>query len=303
MSKLPLPLKLFIGNSGYAIFKLYMNINHKTPQVLSTSETVNYIIKKKYSIARYGDGEFLWAFQDRQEGNFEKNSTQLAKRLKDILITPHPNLIIGIPDVFSTLKNMKPESKTYWEGLMIRHGKDILDLLDQEVYGNTFFTRPYMDDIDKKRNFNNDFKHIKQIWNNRNVLIVEGNQTRFGVGNDLLSNSKSVHRIIGPSINAFESYNRIFNMVKKKANNIDDVLVLTSLGPTATVLTADLSQLNIQTIDIGHLDIEYEWFKRRTKEKIPIEGKYVNEAIPHFIGELDNQFLEKYKKEIIAVIR
>ena len=55
-------------------------------------------------------------------------------------------------------------------------------------------------------------------------------------------------------------------------------LILIALGPTATVLAYDLNKRGIRALDIGHLDIEYEWFKSGTQEKIPIAGKYVNEV-------------------------
>ena len=31
-------------------------------------------------------------------------------------------------------------------------------------------------------------------------------------------------------------------------------------------------------MDVGHIDIEYEWFLRNATHKIQIENKYVNEA-------------------------
>ena len=55
-------------------------------------------------------------------------------------------------------------------------------------------------------------------------------------------------------------------------------LVLLALGPTATVLAYDLSKNGIQAVDIGHVDIEYEWCRLGTRQKVAIDGKYVNEA-------------------------
>jgi len=55
-------------------------------------------------------------------------------------------------------------------------------------------------------------------------------------------------------------------------------IVLAALGPTATILCYDLSKFKVQSIDIGHLDIEYEWYKSGTLTKAPIIGKYVNEV-------------------------
>ena len=47
-------------------------------------------------------------------------------------------------------------------------------------------------------------------------------------------------------------------------------LILIALGPTATILAYDLYKLGYRAIDIGHIDIEYEWFLRKANTKIPI---------------------------------
>ena len=56
-------------------------------------------------------------------------------------------------------------------------------------------------------------------------------------------------------------------------------LVLLALGPTATVMAYDLSHLGFQAIDIGNVDIEYEWYLRGATSKVRIEGKYTSEAV------------------------
>ena len=73
------------------------------------------------------------------------------------------------------------------------------------------------------------------------------------------------------------------------------------MGPTATVLAFDLYRLGYQVIDIGHLDIEYEWFLKNTTVKIQIENKYVaevNGAKYNFTKVKD----KNYYKQIIAQI-
>ena len=56
-----------------------------------------------------------------------------------------------------------------------------------------------------------------------------------------------------------------------------NILVLISLGPTATVLACDLSKLGYQALDIGHMDIQYELFLRNATDMIQIPYKFVNE--------------------------
>ena len=76
-------------------------------------------------------------------------------------------------------------------------------------YGNALVTRPYVDQKDKGVAIEV-FHGFKKIFSDRDLIIVEGEKTRFGVGNDLLSGAKSVRRIIAPAKNAFDKYKEIF---------------------------------------------------------------------------------------------
>ena len=57
-----------------------------------------------------------------------------------------------------------------------------------------------------------------------------------------------------------------------------DCLFLVALGPTATVLAYDLTKHGAQAIDIGHLDIEYEWFRARKGIRVPVKYKPFQES-------------------------
>ena len=68
---------------------------------------------------------------------------------------------------------------------------------------------------------------------------------------------------------------------------------------TATVLAWELA--GDWAIDIGHIDIEYEWFLRNASDKIKIEGKYVNEVLGGKSNIADCKD-EEYKSQIICKI-
>lgn len=167
----------------------------------------------------------------------------------------------------------------------------------KRTYYNAFISRLYSEMSDKSC-AENWFKKVKRIWEDREVVIVEGDKTRFGVGNDILDNAKSIKRILAPNESAFDKYDEIV----QECNKCDEeVLFLIALGPTATVLAYDLTKYGYQAIDIGHFDIEYEWFLRGIKEdKVAIEGKYTNEVVggDDVADILDN----KYKNEIITMV-
>ena len=116
---------------------------------------------------------------------------------------------------------------------------------------------------------------LKNLWADREVLLVEGEKTRLGVGNDLFDDAVSVRRILAPAIDAFKYYDKIKETVIR---NYHGELIIMALGPTATVLAADFAMLNMQALDIGHIDIEYEWYLHGAKERVAIPGKFTNEA-------------------------
>ena len=114
----------------------------------------------------------------------------------------------------------------------------------------------------------------------------------------MFNNAKSIKRIICLSENAFKVYDKIIKQVTKLGENR---LILVALGPTASILTYDLYKLWYQSIDFGHLDIEYELFLRNTTKKLQIKNKYVNEAEGknHNFTKVKDK---NYYKQIIAYI-
>ena len=265
-------------------------------EILSDQDTINEI-KKGKSIARFGDGEFRWILEKDDTPTFQKNSKELSIRLQDVFKCKNRNLLICIPRNLKDYTNFKATSKWFWRKFVNEYWKEISPIIDNNrIYGNTNISRFYMDYKNTTIALNK-LNNLKSIWEGRNLLIVEGKDTKLGVKNDLLDNANSVKRIICPSKNSFERYDEILEKIKEYYKKDD--LILIALGPTATILASDLSKMNYQAIDIGHIDVEYEWFKIGAKEKIAIEGKYVNEAInKNFLKEkkIENK---KYNLEII----
>jgi len=114
-------------------------------------------------------------------------------------------------------------------------------------------------------------------------LIVEGEYTRSGVGNDLFANARSIQRIICPAEDAYDEVDEIEEAIRNEAQN---KLILLMLGPTAKVIVNDLQDLNNQMLDVGHIDTEYEWFKMGAKYPVPIgKNKHTAEAAYEYLGE------------------
>ena len=116
----------------------------------------------------------------------------------------------------------------------------------------------------------------KKIWKDRNVVFVEGELTRMGVGNDLFDGVSSVQRILCPAKNAWNKYSEILATILELNLN-ENTLFILALGPTATVLAYDLTKAGYQALDLGHLDVQYEYSLRNANFISTLERKYVNE--------------------------
>lgn len=267
---------------------------HKAPRVVSIRESIHFILEHRCSVARYGDGEMKLIMGNNI--SFQKFYPHLQKRLSEILQSDDSNLIVCIPNVFGSLAIYTEHDKIFWREYMSRSRKMWYNLLDKNrIYYDAFVSRCYLPYQDKTIAVEC-FQLWKQLWNGRDLLIVEGEKTRLGIGNDLFDNVRSIKRILAPVINAFERYDELLEDVENYDKNS---LVLIALGPTATVLAADLSRVGYQAIDIGHLDIEYEWFLKQVDHKVPVEGKYVNEA-GGYSGDDDN-VNQEYQSQIVKV--
>ncbi|MCR1823329.1 SP_1767 family glycosyltransferase [Terrisporobacter muris] len=273
-----------------------LNIFTNKIDIMTIEESIDYIIENKCSLSRFGDGEMKLISRERID--FQQYDQRLSNKLKELLQSDEDNHIVGIPDVFKSLNKYQNEAKFYWKRHIWKYGHSWFGLINKKKkYLNSFISRCYMI-FNKKDNSKKYFDKIKEIWSNRDIIIIEGEESRLGIGNDLFDNTKSIKRILAPKRDAFDVYDEVLKYVD---NNIEkNKLILLALGPTATVMAYDLAKLGYQAIDIGHIDIEYEWFLQKTKSKIAIKTKFVGEA-------KDGQNVEniedvKYFEEIMARI-
>ncbi len=268
------------------------------PQILSAKLCLEEIINHRYSLCRFGDGEFNIMLESGKPW-FQSYDKVLKKRLKEVLNNKNKRILIGIAQNFQHLDDYTEaaadEIRLYMEG---EKREAILGLLGREtIYYDAYVTRPYM--IYRNKEYGKEiFQMFQKIWKNRHLLIVEGRYARFGVGNDLLQGAEIIRRILCPATNAWNRYDEILGEVLR--NVTKDCVVCISLGPTATILAYDLALQGIQAIDIGQLDNEYEWFLRGVNERTEIEGKMVAEVAGHPIPS--EVCCSDYREQIVSEI-
>lgn len=261
-------------------------------RVHTVRETVDELINTDKSMIRYGDGE-ITMIRGRSLV-LQQVEPEITEGLKRMLKYEYDGMIVTIPEIFGDLSIYRKESRQFWKDHLLFSRKVYEKYCnpDREYY-NTSVSRFYYYMADKS-GCAALIEDIKRIWKDKDVVIVEGERTHNGVGNDLLDGARSVERIIGPGSDAYAKLDEIEACCLEYPK---DRLFLISLGVAAKFLTERLFLKGRRALDIGHLDMEYEWFLHKAdgKEKIPkhdITGEAANRAAGY------TKYLSQIKKRV-----
>ena len=200
--------------------------------IKTTRETIEKIVQG-YSISRYGDGEFDIAFR-KKSINFQEYDLELSNYLKEILNSSLPKHLVAIPRTLIEIKNLKDNEKYFWSRYYLKQKKKLKEnISNKKVYFDSMISRFYMPYIKFEENIK-DIENLINYFSNKKILIIEGENTRFGLGNSLLKDALEIQRVILPDKNGFKKYKIILDFVLN--NFTKDNIILIALGPTATVL-------------------------------------------------------------------
>lgn len=297
VKKLETLLTCRINNLGYEIVDKWQSENYWYPKIGKSEEAIDKIVSKGYSMIRFGDGEFeIMAGYERAV--FQKYDPILAEKLKRVVQSEEEKLLIAIANNYGNLEeytdNVADGIRLYMNDRVRKFHQEILK--KDKTYYDAYMFKCYMPYRDKESTPQR-VDMIKKIWNKRDLVIIEGDKTRTGYGNDLFDNAGDVQRLLAPTQNAFLVYDQILEHALKIEK---DKLILMALGPAGKVLAYDLVKSGYQVVDIGQIDMDYEWYRAGRGEKVPIPNKYVSQLPPTQILEIEDDY---YKRQIIAVIQ
>lgn len=279
----------------------FKNMRIKYPEInfYSHEETIDLIVNRRKSLSRFGDGELMWMLEEPLE-SFQTGSKDLAEALRNAFNSSNQDLLIGLPYGIVDSSKCKWGTRLHWKIVKQSFFSKLKQLnVGDRVFADASITRPYIDF--KDRNYSKHcFDNLRRIWEGRDLVMIEGSQTKLGMGNDLFSNAKEIRRIICPPKDAFGKINAIKDMIVENVSK--DELLLVALGPTASILASQLCDRGYQIIDIGHVDVEYMWFLQHERLKKPIEGKFVNESGERSVSRLYDED-PIYLKSIIGWIK
>ena len=131
-----------LDNIPYEIYDRVVsdNFHIQIPAIKSIDETLDRILQGKCSLTRFGDGEFGVMFGSRIR--YHDRSNKLGQRLKEVLDSDIPNLLIGLPPCFGSLDGFIPATINFWRKWMSKKREMVYSSLDMNcVYYNALINR------------------------------------------------------------------------------------------------------------------------------------------------------------------
>lgn len=284
-------IKKILAQSDYLLYR--SGIRKCSVKVHSIEETIEELIHTNKSMIRFGDGE-ITMIRGRSL-KLQQVESEIVEGLKRMLSYEYEDMLVTIPEIFGDLSFYRKESRQFWKDHLLFSRKIYERYCNPDrVYYNTSVSRFYYA-LEDKSACRQQVENIRKIWRDKDIVIVEGERTHNGVGNNLLDGAKSVERIIGPSSDAYRKLDALFASCKEYPK---DRLFLVSLGVAAKFLVERLFLEGYRALDIGNLDMEYEWYLNRTehKEKIPkhdIIGEEANRNAGY------HKYLSQIKRRIL----
>jgi hypothetical protein len=212
------------------------------PTILDEFETLAEVLRGR-SIARYGDGEFNLV----RGGNCvsQVHNKRISEELRQILVEPHPNCLVGIPN----MSEVGPKARN-WRKYIPNY---VPHLSPKVKYGSSFITRP---DSAPWINTQRFFDDIESLWRGKTVTMVYGSNRSLSADFPALHSAKKIQPINCSYRDAYEHV----DVLEQEILRYDCDAVLLMCGPTATCLANRLAGKK-HAIDLGHIGMFWRLYR------------------------------------------
>lgn len=252
-------------NAYYALDNLKYEMeedlkNIQKPKFYTLHETIEKLADTNHSICRFGDGEI-----DIIRGKdiaFQKHSHDLAERLKEVLSSNDPNIMIACPNLFNSFGNSDFWARKITRVYYSKIRSLVMNFINCNLeYYHAGISIPYINSGgNTDYNFDEHYNKLKKIWANKDIAIICGDRVFNNIKYNIFENARSVEYLCAPTINAYEQYSDILNKAKKISK---DKIFIIILGPTATVLAYDLAKAGYRALDLGHFAKDYDAYRKK----------------------------------------
>ncbi len=237
--------------------------NIKDLHIFNSDQTLKALEDNPKSFARYGDGEIQLI-----KGNdiaFQNYHPELSRRLSELLSLKRDDIYIGLnyayfqsPNEFAdTNKKFYRVHATGFRRFFNNNCNPDNIYLDAACFGAYY---RFDDNFDYELHYN----RIKNLFKDKKIAIVSGEGVFEKLEFNVFELAQSQMIVHAPRINAFSNYNEILEKIEREVPK--DYLLCLILGPTATVLPADLTDMGYMAWDIGHIAKDYDAYMKKTEK-------------------------------------
>lgn len=229
------------------------------PKVYNCNESLSILEREPKSFARIGDGEIR--LMEGKDISFQKYDPVLAEKMLKLLTEKRDDIYVGICDYFHSLSPDATERSREFHRrdvpklrrFLLKHSSADIHYLDTDCFMGYFGSdyESYGAVIERRKN----------LFKGRKIALVTGESVKAKWDYDVFEFAASVQYIQAPSKNAFHEYASILEDINMNVSK--DTLVCLILGPTATAMAADLTDMGYMAWDVGHIAKDYDAYMKR----------------------------------------
>lgn len=237
--------------------------NAQTLKILNSDAALRALEQAPKSFIRYGDGEIQLI-----KGNdiaFQNAEAELSRRLAELLATERDDIYVGLnyayfqsPNEFAeTNKKFYRVHATAFRRFFVDNCSKKTTYLDAACFGAYYR-------FDDSFDYEAHYSRIKNLFKGKKVAIVSGEGVFEKLEHNVFELAEAQMIVHAPRMNAFSKYNEILEKIEAEVPK--DYLICLILGPTATVLPADLTDMGYMAWDIGHIAKDYNAYMSKTEK-------------------------------------
>ena len=229
------------------------------PKVYSRDESLSILEREPKSFARIGDGEI--GLMEGKNISFQKYDKVLAEKMLKLLTVKRDDVYVGICNYFRALSPEATERSREFHRrdvpklrrFLLKHSNPEIQYLNAGCLMGYFGCdyESYSTVIERKR----------KLFEGRKIALVTGESVKAKWDYDVFELAESRQYIQAPSMNAFQEYDSILDDINHNVSK--DTLVCLILGPTATAMAADLTDMGYMAWDVGHIAKDYDVYMKR----------------------------------------
>lgn len=241
-------------------------VNNYIPKVSGMLETAEYLWLTNKSIIRYDDDDILYIINNNIRRDNEERGT--VKRLKEILNNSYENIIIAIPNIFTSKLYQVKDNYDYWNKHFYMKDWILDNYKKNNQYFDSHISSPYI------FTYNTScelvpllYENLRRIWMNRDIVIVidEDKEKEFNTYKfNIFDNVKSQKIILAPSSNSWREYEELTELLMEEDFN---KFFIFNTRTISKISAYDIAMSGRRSLDLGDIAKDYNTFMRDNNHK------------------------------------